>query len=72
VTHGVFTAKTPRLLLDAPLDALTLTDSVPLADAAAQALDGRLTVLPLAPLVAQAIRRRHENGSITELLANGP
>jgi ribose-phosphate pyrophosphokinase len=71
-THGVFTAKTPRLLLDAPLDALTLTDSVPLADAAAQALDGRLTVLPLAPLVAQAIRRRHENGSITELLANGP
>lgn len=71
-THGVFTAKTPRLLLDAPLDALTLTDSVPLAEAAAQALGGRLTILPLAPLVAQAIRRRHGNGSITELLANGP
>jgi ribose-phosphate pyrophosphokinase len=70
-THGVFTAQTPQILLDAPLDALTLTDSVPLADTAAQALGDRVTILPLAPLFAEAIRRRHENGSMTDLLANG-
>lgn len=71
-THGVFTEKTPATLMGAGLDAILLTDSVPLADAAALTLHDQLTVLPLAELFAQAIGRRHGNGSISDLLANGP
>ena len=71
-THGVFTGKTPEILSAASLDAIVLTDSVPLSEAAKDALGNRLTILSLAGLFAEAIRRRHENGSITDLLANGP
>ncbi len=71
-THGVFTKKAPEILRAASLDALILTDSVPLSEAAKHALHDRLTILPVAGLFAEAIRRRHENGSITDLLASGP
>ncbi|MEK4032657.1 ribose-phosphate diphosphokinase [Methylocystis sp. IM3] len=73
-THGVFAQAAPQVLGDAPVDRLIVTDSVPVAPdgAVAQALGGRLLVLPLAGLIAQAIRRRSENGSITQLLADGP
>lgn len=71
-THAVFTSKTPGVLGAASLDAIVVTDSVPLNDVAIQALKHQLTILPLAELFAEAIRRRHENGSITDLLAHGP
>jgi ribose-phosphate pyrophosphokinase len=73
-THGVFTGATPDVLGAAAIDRLILTDSVPV-DAQgplAQALGPRLDVLALAPLFAEAIRRRRENGSISDLLAEGP
>jgi ribose-phosphate pyrophosphokinase len=71
-THGVFTGKTPEILSAASLDAIVRADSVPLSEAAKDALGNRLTILSLAELFAEAIRRRHENGAITDLLANGP
>jgi ribose-phosphate pyrophosphokinase len=71
-THGVFTKKAPEILGAASLDALVLTDAVPIGERAKQALHDRLTILPLAGLFAEAIRRRHENGSITDLLTSGP
>lgn len=73
-THGVFSSAAPQVLGGAPLDRLVVTDSAPVSgdSGVARALGGRLDVLPLAPLIAQAIRRRHENGSIVQLLAEGP
>ncbi|KAF2989571.1 ribose-phosphate diphosphokinase [Methylocystis sp. MJC1] len=73
-THGVFAKAAAETLRDAPIDGLVITDAVPLreGDATAQALGERLMIVPIAGLFAQAIRRRHENGSITELLAEGP
>lgn len=71
-THAVFTEGTAPVLGGAPLDGLVVADSVPVRQGAAQALAGRLTVIALAPLFAAAIRRRHDNGSITDLLARGP
>ncbi len=73
-THGVFAKAAPQILGQAPIDRLVVTDSVPVAadSAVAQALGGRLAILPLAGLIAEAIRRLHENGSITQLLAEGP
>ncbi|WP_424361062.1 ribose-phosphate diphosphokinase [Methylocystis parvus] len=72
-THGVFAAAAPETLRDAPIDGVAITDSVALRpnDATASALQERLAILSLAPLFAEAIRRRHEGGSITQLLADG-
>lgn len=71
-THGVFTNGAPATLRDAPINVLIVTDSARPDDRILAALKERLIVLPLAPLIAEAIRRRHVNGSITQMLAEGP
>lgn len=71
-THGVFSEEAAAVLASAPIDRLIITDSVPLAPAVATALGDRLTLVSVAGLVAQAIRRLHANGSITQLLDEGP
>ncbi len=73
-THGVFVSKAAQTLCAAPIDGVVVTDSVPLQenDPTAASLGDRLTVIPIAGLLAEAIRRRHENGSITRLLEEGP
>lgn len=73
-THGIFATTAPETLRNAPIDGVAITDSIALRpnDATAGALKEKLTVLPLATLFAEAIRRRHESGSIAQLLADGP
>ncbi|WP_084679257.1 ribose-phosphate pyrophosphokinase [Methylocystis sp. ATCC 49242] len=73
-THGVFASAAPDILRDAPIDRLAIADTVPLAatDKTAAALKDRLIIVGAAKLFAEAIRRRHTNGSITELLEEGP
>lgn len=71
-THGVFSETAAAVLANAPIDRLIVTDSVPLAPAVATALGERLTLVSVARLVAEAIRRLHANGSITQLLDEGP
>jgi ribose-phosphate pyrophosphokinase len=73
-THGVFTSQAPALLADAPLDSLMISDTAPVhsSSSVAQTLGDRLKIVSAAPLFGEAIRRRHSNGSITELLENGP
>ncbi|WP_292531296.1 ribose-phosphate diphosphokinase [Methylocystis sp.] len=71
-THGVFSEKAASVLASAPIDRLIVTDSVPLEPAVATALGDRLTLVSVAGLVAEAIRRLHANGSITQLLDEGP
>jgi len=69
--HGVFVPEASRLLADAPLDRLAVLDHVP-----PEALDpavaaAKLELVEAAPLVAEAIRRLHTSGSLTELLEHG-
>jgi ribose-phosphate pyrophosphokinase len=71
-THGVFSETAASTLADAPIDTLIITDSVPLQSAVAGALGDRLTLVTVAGLVAEAIRRLHANGSIVQLLDEGP
>lgn len=73
-THGVFTADAQALLANASLDRLLITDTAPIQPTSpiAKTLGDRLTVVSAAPLFGEAIRRRHMNLSITELLENGP
>lgn len=67
-THGLFSAEAGRVLGAAPFDSLVVTDSVPPGRLGPGLDGGRLTVLEVAPLFAEAVRRLHAGGSIVELL----
>lgn len=63
-THGVLCGPAIRRLRDAPIDSITLTDSIPIP------VDKRLphlVQLSIAPLLAEAIKRIHHDQSISEL-----
>lgn len=66
-THGLFTGAASRLLAQAPLERLFVADTVPPFRLDAEVLQNRVTVVPTAPLLGEAIRRLHRNGSLSEL-----
>ena len=61
-THAVLAPGAGRALADPALDAVVVTDTVPPG-----AGSDRLTVLSVAPFLAEAIRRIHEGGSLAAL-----
>ena len=67
-THGLFVGKSEILLNEPALDGLVVTDTVPPCRLPGDAIGKKVTVLASAPLVAEAIRRIHEGGSLVELL----
>jgi ribose-phosphate pyrophosphokinase len=52
-------------LRESELDELIVTDTIPLRREASEL--EKITVLPVAPLLAEAIRRTHEEASISSL-----
>jgi ribose-phosphate pyrophosphokinase len=64
VTHGVLTNGARERLLAAPIDEVIVTDSIPIGP---EKRGERITVLSVAPLLADAIVRVHENRSVSEL-----
>lgn len=68
-THGVFGGEAATTLGGGALDALVVTDSIP-AVSLAQPLRDRVTIVEIAPLFAEAVRRLHENGSLGDLMAD--
>ncbi len=72
-THGVFSSEAPAILRDAPIDRLLISDTAPLPPNMNMTdMKGRLAIVSVAVLVAEAIRRLHTGGSIVELLDKGP
>lgn len=72
-THGVFSADAPANLQDVSIDRIIITDSAPLPTRVdTTGFEARLTVISVAGLIAEAIRRCNTGGSIEELLENGP
>lgn len=69
-THGVFTAGAEALLADPAVDAVVVTDSVPHPALAAPGAD-RLEVIACGALFAEAIRRMHDGGSLSDLVEHG-
>ncbi|HEY6561868.1 MAG TPA: ribose-phosphate pyrophosphokinase [Polyangiaceae bacterium] len=66
-THGVFTPEASALFAsETPLDQVVITNSVP-ARFSETATSHQLVVLDAAPLIAEAIRRLHTDGSLLEL-----
>ncbi|HSP10359.1 MAG TPA: ribose-phosphate pyrophosphokinase [Candidatus Dormibacteraeota bacterium] len=63
-THPVLTGDAVKRLKDAHVDEVIVTDSVPIP---AEKLGPPITVLSVAPLLAEAIIRVHENRSVSEL-----
>ncbi len=68
-THALFGPRSRDLLMNPAVDRILVTDSLSTAPKAARDLpDERLDIVPLAPLLAEAIRRLHGEGSISDLL----
>ena len=68
VTHRLFMLGSAEVLADPAIDRLVVTDTVPPFRFGTDALRDKLTILPSAPLFADAIRRLHQGRSLADLL----
>ena len=64
VTHAVLSGQAPSRLVNSPLRELVVTDTIPLAE---DKRNGKISVLSVAPLLGEAIRRIHEGLSVGEM-----
>ena len=65
VTHGLFMKGAAEVIADPAIDQLIVTDAVP---AFRLATRDKVVTLPAAPLLAETIRRLHEERSLTDLM----
>ncbi len=66
-THGVFAGKAIDRMVEAPIERLIITDTIPTCDRLAPLKD-RLTVLSVASLMGESIKRIHLNQSVSAVL----
>jgi ribose-phosphate pyrophosphokinase len=69
--HGLFVGDASRVLLDEQLDITLVTDTVPPFRLDPGLLGRRVEIVSAGALFAEAIRRKHVNGSLVELI-EGP
>lgn len=67
VAHGVFVAAASDALAGSALDRLFVLDHVPTAELDPAVAAARIESLDVSGLLAEAIRRLHEGGSLTQL-----
>ena len=67
VTHGLFMTGAAEILVDPVLDQVVVSNAVP-PFRLEPAQSKKLVILPAAPLLAEAIRRLHEERSLTDLV----
>jgi ribose-phosphate pyrophosphokinase len=68
VTHGLFMPGAADVIADPAIDRLVVTDSTPLLRMPAGHLQCKIDVLPAASLIAEAIRRLHDESPLAGLL----
>lgn len=68
VTHGLFMPGAETTLADPAIDRIVTTDTVPPFRLPAGPVRDKLDIVPSAPLLAEAIRRLHQDKSLTDLL----
>ena len=68
-THGLLVGDSVERLQKAPIDGLVLTDTIPLPP---EKEIPKLTVLGIAPLLGEAIKRIHRNESVSRLFDDPP
>jgi ribose-phosphate pyrophosphokinase len=59
-----------QILADAPIDRIAVLDHIPPFALEPAVVEKKLTLVGASGLVAQAIRRMHEGGSLVELLGD--
>ncbi len=64
VTHPVLSGEACNRILSSPMEELVVTDTIPVSEDMEM---GKITVLSVAPLLGEAIRRIHEGLSIGEM-----
>lgn len=63
-THGVLSGDAPEKLLASPIEKVIITDTIPLPQ---DKRDNKIVVVSVAGLLADAIKRIHAEGSVSEL-----
>ncbi len=63
-THAIFAGKAVDLIEQSPLQEVIVTDTIPVPTSAQK---GKITVLSVAPLLGEAIRRNYFNLSVSKL-----
>ena len=64
VTHALLSGSAADMIVESPIRELVATDTVPLGK---KELDGKITILSVAPLLGEAISRIHNGLSVGEL-----
>ena len=65
--HPIFSRSAAQKLANLPIKHIITTDTVPIPLAKMQPLEGRVTILSIAPLLGEVIRRAHEGRSVGEM-----
>ena len=65
-THGVLSGGAPQKLIDSQIKSIITTDTIPLPD---KERDGKIIVVSVADLLADAIARIHGEGSVSEIFS---
>ena len=68
VTHGLFMPGAEAALADPAIDRIVVTDSVPAFQLGSGVARTKLDILPVAPLLAEVIRRLHAGEGLGDLL----
>jgi len=68
VTHGLFMPGADAAITDAAIDRVVVTDTVPAFRLGAGPARMKVDILPVAPLLAEAIRRLHAGDTLSDLL----
>jgi len=68
VTHGLFMPGSVEALADPAIDRLVVADAVPPFRLGDNPVRAKIDTLPAAPLLAEAVRRLHEDRSLTDML----
>jgi ribose-phosphate pyrophosphokinase len=68
VTHGLFMQGAAEVIADPAIDQVVVTDAVPAFRLDSPAKNKKLVILPAAALLAETIRRLHEERSLSDLL----
>ena len=65
--HPIFSKDAAQRLADLPIKHIITTDTVPIPENKMKPLEGRVTVLSIAPMLGEVIRRAHEGRSVGEM-----
>jgi ribose-phosphate pyrophosphokinase len=65
--HPIFSKSAAQRLADLPIKNILTTDTVPIPHSKMKPLEGRITILSIASLLGEVIRRAHEGRSVGEM-----